>query len=136
MLVFAWQVQHFNALSLVAVLARFCFQSLAAVKKYRLWRCVGVLDARVYYKKPIACGSTLLRLMHSRMQGRFYEEGSDIVHVPSFDAFHATCGCCCKHEFCCAVGCAAALARTVAQIRMMHVCLYLYIKRPDPATQA
>ena len=88
------------------------------------------------YKKPIACGSTLLRLMHSRMQGRFYEEGSDIVHVPSFDAFHATCGCCCKHEFCCAVGCAAALARTVAQIRMMHVCLYLYIKRPDPATQA
>ena len=90
MLVFAWQVQHFNALSLVAVLARFCFQSLAAVKKYRLWRCVGVLDARVYYKKPIACGSTLLRLMHSRMQGRSYEEGSDMAHVPSCDAFHAT----------------------------------------------
>ena len=42
------------------------------------------------YKKPIACGSTLLRLMHSRMQGRFYEEGNDVVHVPSFDAFHAT----------------------------------------------
>jgi hypothetical protein len=46
--------------------------------------------------------------------------------------FTRLCGCC-KHEFCCAVGCAAALASPVAQIRMMHVCLY--IKRPDPATQ-
>jgi len=42
------------------------------------------------YIKPIACGSKLLRLPHSRTQGRFYEEGSDIVHVPSFDAFNAT----------------------------------------------
>jgi len=42
------------------------------------------------YIKPIACGSELLRLLHSRTQGRFYEEGSDIVHVPSFDAFNAT----------------------------------------------
>ena len=133
MLVFAWQVQHFNALSLVAVLPRFCFQSLAAVKKYRLWRCVGVLDARVYYKKPIACGSTLLRLMHSRMQGRSYEEGSDMAMCQVVMLFTRLFGCCCKHEFCCAVGCAAALARTVAQIRMMHVCLC--IKKPDPATQ-
>ena len=31
------------------------------------------------YKNLIACGSMLLRLLHSRMQGRFYEEGSDIT---------------------------------------------------------
>ena len=42
------------------------------------------------YIKPIACGSKLLGLLHSRTQGRFYEEGRDTVHVPSFDAFHAT----------------------------------------------
>ena len=42
------------------------------------------------YIKPITCGSKLLGLLHSRTQGRFYEEGSDTVHVPSFDAFHAT----------------------------------------------
>ena len=42
------------------------------------------------YIKPIACGSELLRLLHSRTQGRFYEERSDIVHVPNCDAFNAT----------------------------------------------
>ena len=42
------------------------------------------------YIKPIACGSKLLGHLRSRTQGRFYEEGSDTVHVPSFDAFHAT----------------------------------------------
>jgi len=42
------------------------------------------------YIKPIACCSKLLGHLRSRTQGRFYEEGSDTVHVPSFDAFHAT----------------------------------------------
>jgi len=66
------------------------------------------------YKKPITCGSKLLRLLHSPTQGRFYEEGSDIVHVQALMLFTRLCGCCCKYEFCRAVGCAAALARTVA----------------------
>ena len=87
------------------------------------------------YKKPITCGSKLLRLLHSPTQGRFYEEGSDIVHVQALMLFTRLCGCCCKYEFCRAVGCAAALARTVAYIRMMHVWLAdpgLFFPSPTP----
>ena len=76
--------------------SRFCvagaaFQGLIACGGKNSIACGGKwVSLMPGYKKQIACGSTLLQLMHSRMQGRFYEEGSDIVHVPSLDAFHAT----------------------------------------------
>ena len=123
MLVFAWQVQHFNALSLVAVLARFCFQSLAAVKNIAcggVW--VSLMPGYTIKTQSLVavrcCDWCILGCRAGPMRKEATWRMCQVVML-----FTRLCGCCCKHEFCCAVGCAAALARKVAQIRMMHVCL-------------
>ena len=65
------------------------------------------------------------------MQGRWYEEGNDTVHVPSFDGFHVTLRLLLPARILWHRG-LWALARIVVQIRMMHVCFWII--KSDPAT--
>ena len=123
MLVFARQVQHFKALSLVAVknisLVAVCGcpwcqgiknQSLVAV------RCCDwcILGCRAGSMRKEATLCTCQALMLFTRLAAVVANMNSVVPWAVLLLLHVT----------------------VAQIRMMHVCLYLYIKRPDPATQA
>ena len=105
---------------------RVCLQWLVAVTKLSFVAVCGCLWCQIFF-----C-STLLRRTRSRMQGRWYEEGNDIVHVTSFDAFRVTLRLLLQAWILWCHG-LRALARIVAQIRMMRVCFR--IKMSEPAMQ-